>query len=271
MAIEVLPLTLRSWLRFQQRRFRLQRPRVGTLKADHLWRVRPVSRVFGLDRGLPIDRYYIERFLSSHCDDLQGHILEVGDDYYTRKFGGGRLVTSDVLHVIQGNPKATLVADLTCANSIPSDTFDCVICTQTLQMIYDVHAALGHLYRILKPGGVLLVTAHGISKIARREGLDPWGEYWRFTAQSGRRLFEDFFPPLNVSIVTYGNVLAALASLHGLAMEEMAQDELDYLDPDYEILVGIRAVKTAAMKGKDVLGKVEARKPALGTAPERSD
>jgi SAM-dependent methyltransferase len=248
MAIGALPLALRSWLRFHQRRFRLQRPRVGTLKSAHLWRVRPVSRVFGLDRGLPIDRYYIERFLSTYCDDLQGHVLEVGDDYYTRKFSGGRLVTSDVLHVTQGNPKATIVADLTCANSIPSDTFDCIICTQTLQMIYDVRAALGHLYRILRPCGVLLVTCHGISKIARREGVDPWGEYWRLTAQSARRLLEEFFPAFNVTVATYGNVLAAVASLHGLAVEEMAQDELDYLDPDYEVLIGIRAKKGATVE-----------------------
>ena len=243
MAISVLPLALRSWLRFHQRRFRLQRPRVGTLKSDHLWRVRPVSRVFGLDRGLPIDRYYIERFLSSHCDDLQGHVLEVGDDFYTRKFGGRGLVTSDVLHVTEGNPKATIVADLTSADSIPSNTFDCIIFVQTLQMIYDLRAALQHIYRILRPGGVVLVTCHGISKIARREGLDPWGEYWRLTTQSARRLFEDCFPAFNVTVATYGNVLAAVASLHELAAEEMEQDELDYLDPDYEVLIGIRAAK----------------------------
>jgi SAM-dependent methyltransferase len=216
---------------------------VGTLKSDHLWRVRPVSRVFGLDRGLPIDRYYIERFLASHCDDLQGHVLEVGDDYYTRKFGGRGVVTSDVLHVTQGNPKATVVADLTSADSIPSNTFDCIIFVQTLQMIYDLRAALQHIYRILRPGGVVLVTCHGISKIARREGLDPWGEYWRLTGQSARRLFEDCFPAFNVTVVTYGNVLAAVASLHGLAVEEMDQDELDYLDSDYEVLIGIRAAK----------------------------
>jgi len=243
MAISVLPLALRSWLRFHQRRFRLQRPRVGTLKSDHLWRVRPVSRVFGLDRGLPIDRYYIERFLSSHCDDIQGHVLEVGDDYYTRKFGGWGLVTSDVLHVTQGNPKATIVADLTRADSIPSNTFDCIIFVQTLQMIYDLRAALQHIYRILRPGGVVLVTCHGISKIARREGLDPWGEYWRLTTQSARRLFQEIFPAPHVRVGMYGNVLTAIASLHGLAAEEMDQDELDYLDPNYEVLIGIRAAK----------------------------
>jgi SAM-dependent methyltransferase len=110
-------------------------------------------------------------------------------------------------------------------------------------MIYDVRAALRHLYRILKPGGVVLVTSHGISKVGRREGIDPWGEYWRFTSQSVRRLFEEVFPPANIKVETYGNVLAAITFLHGLAAEELRREELDCFDPDYEVLVTVRAVK----------------------------
>ena len=33
------------------------------------------------------------------------------------------------IHVTQGNPKATLVADLTCGGHIPPDSFDCIILT----------------------------------------------------------------------------------------------------------------------------------------------
>ncbi|MGH7835051.1 MAG: class I SAM-dependent methyltransferase, partial [Candidatus Binatia bacterium] len=162
----------------------MQTPRVGTLRLDHVWRVTPVSRHFGMDRGLPIDRYYIERFLSEHRAEIRGRVLEIGDDFYTQKFGGGRVSKADVLHVTEDNPRATLIVDLTCADSIPSNTFDCIICTQTLQMIYDFRAALGHVHRILKPGGVVLMTSHGNSKIGRREGVDHGGEYRRITAQS---------------------------------------------------------------------------------------
>jgi SAM-dependent methyltransferase len=208
-----------------------------------LRRLQAISKVFGFDRGLPIDRYYIEQFLSAHEADIQGRVLEMGDDFYTRKFGGARVLKSDVLHYVEGNPKATFVADLTRAEHIPSDSFDCIIFTQTLQMIYDVHAALRHLIRILKPGGVLLATSHGISKICRREGRDPWGEYWRFTTQSTQRLFEEVFPAPNVTVKAHGNVLAAIASLHGLAAEELRPEELGYVDPDYEVLITVRAVK----------------------------
>lgn len=148
-----------------------------------------------------------------------------------------------MLHVTQGNPHATIVADLTRANHVPSNVFDCIIFTQTLQMIYDTRAALTHLFRILKPDGIILVTAHGISKICRWEGVDPWGEYWRLTTQSARRLFQEFFPGANVEIKAYGNVLSAICYLEGLAAEELRDEELHYFDPDYEVIVTVRAVK----------------------------
>ena len=103
------------------------------------------------------------------------------------------------------------MADLTCADHIPSNSFDCFILTQTLQFIYDVRAALKTLHRILKPGGVVLATLAGISQIAN----DQWGDYqcWSFTALSARQLFEEAFLTENIKVETYGNVLAATAFL----------------------------------------------------------
>lgn len=243
LAKAVLPLEARQWLRSQQLKYWSQWPPVGWLQFGSLRRKKPISRIFGLERGLPVDRYYIEKFLSANNKDIHGRVLEIGDDKYTNKFGPSRVTKSDVLHVVKGNPKATIVADLTRADNIPSDTFDCIIITQTLQMIYDLRAALSHLYRILKPNGIILATSHGITKIARREGRDPWGEYWHLTTQSARLLFEEKFPAENIRVCSYGNVLTAIAFLHGLATEELRIDELDYLDPEYEVLITVRAVK----------------------------
>lgn len=227
----------------KKRRYHLHTLRFGRVQFGNLRKLRPISRAFGSDRGLPIDRYYIKRFLFSHVSDIKGHVLEMGDNSYTKMFGGHYVDKSDVLNIAEGNQKTTIVADLTCADHIPSNTFDCIIFTQTLQMIYDMKAALRHLQRILKPGGVLLVTSHGISRIGRREGIDPWGEYWRITTQSAKKLFQSFFKTSNIKIKAYGNVLTAVAFLEGVAAEELTQEELDYCDPDYEVLVTIRAVK----------------------------
>jgi SAM-dependent methyltransferase len=238
-----LPVEAQRWMRARQRQFGIVWPPIGEVQFGDLRRRTPVSRALGFDRGLPIDRYYIQQFLSAHSSDIRGRVLEIGDDFYTQKFGGGRVTRSDVLHVQEGNPKATILADLTRADHVPSDSFDCIIFTQTLQMIYDLRSALRHLYRILRPGGMLLATSHGISKICRRESVDPWGEYWRITTQSARRLFLENFLAKNVEVKAYGNVLAAVAFLHGLAAEELRQEELDFCDPDYEVLVAVAAVK----------------------------
>jgi len=239
----LLPVDVRNWIRVQQRRYGLQWRRVGTVDFGQLRRVSPISPVFAFDRGQLVDRYYVERFLAACTADVRGRVLEMMDDAYTRKFGGTRVTRSDVLHSVPGNARATMVADLTGDNPIPDDTFDCIIFTQTLQFIYDVRAALRNLHRILKPGGVLLLTAHGTSRIGRREGTDPWGEYWRFTAQSLRRLLAETFPQADARIEVYGNVLAAVANLHCLAAEELTRAELDHRDPDYEVLLAARAVK----------------------------
>jgi SAM-dependent methyltransferase len=203
-----------------------------------------VSERFGFDRGKPIDRYYIEAFLSRHRSDIRGHVLEVGDPSYTRRFGAG-VTSSEVVDRDESNPHATIVADLGRPNEIESERFDCVICTQVLLLIFDVRAAIRTLERILRPGGVLLATVPGITKVSRGEA-ELWGDYWRFTAQSARRLFEEAFPPGAVKVEAQGNVLAAVAFLHGLAAEELSRRELDAHDPDFEVTVAVRAAKAPA-------------------------
>ena len=214
-------------------------PPVGSVDLGDLGTTRPVSPGFGFERGTPVDRHYIDRFLEAHAGDVRGRVLEISEDRYTRAFGGDRVEHIEVLHVEDGNPQATIVGDLTAAPQIPDASFDCVICTQTLLLIWDVPAAVATLRRILAPGGTALVTVPGITRVCREEA-DSWGDYWRFTAQSARRLFEEAgFGAVDVS--TYGNVLAATAQLHGLVTEELSPTDLDVHDPDFEVLVGIRA------------------------------
>jgi SAM-dependent methyltransferase len=243
LAKRLLPDSLRAWVVRMMRRYRLQWPRTGSVNFGDLGRVTPVSSIFGIDRGLPVDRFYIEKFLQANAADIKGRCLEMGDAFYIGKFGGDNVSKIDVLHVAEGNPEATIVGDLTHADHIPSDSFDCIIFTQSLQMIYDMRSALRTLHRILKPGGVLLLTSHGISKIGRRLGRDDWGEYWHLTTQSLDALMRETFPEADVEVASCGNVMAAVAYLHGLATEELAASELDYLDPDYEVIVTARAVK----------------------------
>jgi len=243
----VLPDRVRRWLGLQQQRLR-RWPPVGWVRFGSLRRLKPISRVFGSDRGLAICHYYIHNFLSQNASDVKGRVLEIGDDSYTRRFGGKRVTRSDVLHIAEGNPLATIVADLTRADDIPSDSFDCIICTQTLQCIYDVRAATKSLYRILRPGGVLLASFSGISPISRYD-MDRWGEHWRFTTASVQSLLKEFWPPDCITVTAHGNVLVAVAYLHGLASDDLRRSELDFLDPDFQVIITARAQKPLGGKG----------------------
>ena len=141
-----------------------------------------------------------------------------------------------------GNPDATIVADLTKADHLPSDMFDAIIFTQTLQVIYDLSAAVRGTRDVLATNGVLLATVPGISQISREDRRD-WGDWWRFTSDSVRRLFGDAYGNENVEVEAHGNVLSAACFLYGFAAEELSEAELAHRDPDFEMLMTIRAVK----------------------------
>lgn len=221
-------------------RQRLWRAKTPILFSD-LQRTEPVSRQFGLERGTPIDRYYIERFLAQEQALIQGRVLEIAESHYSKRFGQ-RVTAYDVLHATADNPQATIVGDLTDLSTLPADHVDCFICTQTFNFIFDVAAALRGAHHLLKPGGVLLATVAGISQISRYD-MERWGDYWRFTTASVEKLCAPVFAG-GLTITSVGNVLAATAFLQGLAVEDLPTATLlHHPDPDYQLLIMIVARK----------------------------
>jgi len=223
-------------------RHRLNTPMIGRVRFGNLRRTTPISCFFGYDRGRPIDRYYIEKFLGRNAEDIRGHVLEIGDDLYTRRFGGEKVHKKDVLQLFGSHSNASFVGDLIEGIKASPASFDCVIATQTLQFIFDLRAALTELHRILKPGGVLLATVPGtISSIDQGE----WGRLWcwGFTKRSLQTLFSERDVSFDVTMKTHGNVLAAVAFLEGLSVKELKTKELDHHDPAYPVLISVRAVK----------------------------
>ena len=234
---------------------RLQTQIAGTVRAleaqglprvawGDLGRVEPLSRDWGRDRGTPVDRHYIEAFVARHRSDIRGRVLEVKEPIYTQRFGGDKVVSGDVVDIDPATPLATITADLRHADAIPTATFDCVILTQTLHVIDDMAAVLSECRRILRPGGVLLLTAPHVSRIDPASGLD--GDYWRLTEASARTLFAAAFPVAGFEVTSFGNVKTCAAFLYGLSVEEMAAADLDHRDASFPLVVAIRAVKPPA-------------------------
>lgn len=219
-----------------------QIPGTGQINFGDLRRLEPLTRSFGYDRGQPIDRYYIEKFLKRYSDDITGDVVEIGDDRYTKQFGKGKVAHSDVLDQKHPGSSPTIVADLTNAAHVPSNSFDCAIVIQTLQFIYNIQDAISTLHRMLKQNGVLLVSIPAVSPISRYD-MDRWGDYWRFTSAAVQKLFQSIFEGGQVEVEAYGNVLVATAFLYGMAAEDLTIEELEFRDRDYEALICVRAVK----------------------------
>jgi hypothetical protein len=238
----LLPRPVRYWIRGKQKRWGIDPP-VGSVQLGMLRRTTPISRVFGLDRGQAIDRYYIESFLDKNRDLIRGQVLEIGEDTYARKFGSPQHLNTDIVNPPDPSGNRRIVTDLTQPGLVVG-AYDCIILTQTLNVIFQVQNALNNVYLALKPSGTILATVPGISQISRYD-MDRWGDYWRFTSLSARQLFDPLFGSSNVTISTFGNVLAGIAFLHGLSVQDLEKHELDYNDPDYELLIAIKAVKAS--------------------------
>ena len=197
----------------------------------------PLDDTYGMCRGTPVDRYYIEAFLDLQKERIGGKVMEIGDRAYTERFGGEKVTESVILHVEREAPKINQIkGDLSTGEGIEAESVDCLICTQTLPFIYDVRSAVCQIVKLLKRGGTALITAAGISQIIQYEMIH-YGHFWSFTEQSMRRLFEGIAEVESVDVFTYGNVKASAAFLYGISSEELSREDLEFHDPNYQLIV----------------------------------
>jgi SAM-dependent methyltransferase len=241
----MIPNSARAWLRRQQR---AGQKKLLTLDRVHDWsvlrRLQPYREEFGRRRGQCIDRFYIEKFLWQNRDFIRGSVAEFGDSEYTVHFGSSRVERAEVVDVNEQNDRRTLTLDLVEPEYAPEGLFDCIIATQVLMQVRDYGSAIRSLHKMLKEGGVVLATVPGISRVVSGSLIAGAGDdWWRFTGRSAADAFGSVFESERVQVETFGNVLTATAFLHGLVAEELTQHELEYHDPDFEVLVAIRATK----------------------------
>ena len=220
----------KEWKELKQKKFRYKRK--NELSAMPL---KPISNIFGFERGLPIDRYYIEKFLFENSHYIKGTVLEVAERKYTLKYGTD-VKESICMHVSDSNGGNNIIANLETGKGIIADFADCFILTQTLSFIFDIKEAVRNVVRFLKRGGVALVTVSGITQISRYD-MDRWGHYWNFTTASLKGLFEECDDVETVEVRSYGNVKSAVSGLYGLAVEDMIEQELTYNDDDYQQII----------------------------------
>ncbi len=90
---------------------------------------------------------------------------------------------------IDAESGADYIADLCTNNSatIPSESFDIVVCTEVLEHTLQPFNAVAEIRRILKKGGLALVSTPFDFRIH-----GPLPDCWRFTEHGLRELFKDF-------------------------------------------------------------------------------
>jgi hypothetical protein len=200
-----------------------------TLRFGDLGRVEPLTK-WGSQRGLPVDRWYIESYLVSHSKFVHGRVLEVKEDAYASRLGAGEV---EVVDIDSTNERATVVGDLCDSSTLAVGRYDAAIVTQTLQFLSDPDAALRSLFNSIKRGGCLLVTVPCLSRLC-----EP-ADRWRWTPSGLEQLIEGTVPPgSNVEVRGLGNGLAARAFLFGLAADDLAASALGVPDEDLPLIVG---------------------------------
>ena len=211
-----------------RRSFWVFRRRIGAMRGRLVFGP-PLSYQVGGDRGLAAHRDFIQRYLRAHSIYIRGDCLEFESDQYTSAHG--RPDSVDILDVDESNERATVIADLTQPNDLPSDRWDCIICTHVLHLVPDPFAAVRQMSRILKPGGALLVAVPTMMRIDHPH----WTEYWRFTPDGLELLLESSFD--DVSVEGFGNALVAAGMMRGLTVHEFFRSELEPYDPRFTVEV----------------------------------
>ncbi len=207
-----------------------------------------MSPSFGFDRGTPIDRYYMAKFFSTHGEVFRGVAGQIASSSYLKEFGGSRIEEISIIDNDPSNKHATIVADLGVAGSLPSAHFDLLVVTQTLQYVERPQEVIGFCMEALRPGGSLLLAVPALTAHDRRE--PPEWDYWRFWPAGLLHTIQQAVPEARHVVTDYGNLVAAIAFLHGLSAEELERNELDHHDPLYPVVICARLDKPEGSAGR---------------------
>ncbi len=151
------------------------------------------KKVSAMDvRHLRLIREQVEQFLARHAkqhDVRRARILDVAPQDWAGAAASFRLAMIETLD-IDPRSGATYIADL-CADNrqrISSGRYDLIVCTEVLEHLLQPFDAVREIHRLLKPGGVVLVTTPFNFRIH-----GPLPDCWRFTEHGLRALFAKGF------------------------------------------------------------------------------
>jgi SAM-dependent methyltransferase len=142
-------------------------------------------------------------------DTIGLRVLDVGcgDRPYAELFPGA--IGFDV----PGNPHADLHGSLE-AIPVEDASFDVVLCLQVLEHVPDPGAAVRELRRVVRPGGRVLVSTHGVYPFHPNPD-----DLWRWTHQGLERLFFTHAEWRSVTVRPGAGTAATLAMINAHVLD----------------------------------------------------
>ena len=207
-------------------------------------KIKRVSKKFGFDRGLPIDRFYIDKYLDKNLSkSTYQNGLEVGGVQYLEKFKVAKKTA--LLHpeylISEGHGDQALVVDLNKKfKNIGDEKFDLIIATNVLNFVEEPHLALNTFQELLVPGGLLIISVSASMPISEFD-KNRWGDFWRFSLQGLRLILGK--TDMDFEIEYRGNFRATIAFLCGMATEECPEIDLLDLDDEFPITIFAKCKK----------------------------
>ncbi len=123
-------------------------------------------------------------------DNKNFNVLEIGIDGDTKPGGnyhlfgfGNNYKTLDKLKRLRPD----IVVDIS-NNNLPSEQWDLIIFSQTIEHVFDFKKALEECYRLLKKGGFLIVDC---PFMVEYHGQLDYDDYWRISHKALQRLLND--------------------------------------------------------------------------------
>ncbi|AHJ26917.1 methyltransferase domain-containing protein [Nodularia spumigena CS-584] len=210
-------------------------PATGSIDWGDLKKAVPICQAFGLTRGKPVDRYYLGKFIAEIKSQIVGNILEIGGTPKDKDFYQINPGTSYKILNIEAGAGVDIVGDVHDVSIIKPESFDSVIIFNVLEHCYAPWIAVENILTWLKPGGKCFAMVPS----AIRLHATP-ADYWRPLPDAFTYIFREYSQQ---QLYVYGNPTSAIASYHGIAVEELTTAELDAFHPDYPVATCIMAEK----------------------------
>ncbi|MGQ0732800.1 MAG: glycosyltransferase [Acidobacteriota bacterium] len=183
-------------------------------------------------RGTSVAECYLDLFLAQHAADIAGRVACIGSSSRLRTLAAANGPRTDT----------TMLEDPSSLASLAEQSLDCIVAMSGLGAPRRARGTLAETRRVLRTGGILLwmlPLAPGLMTASSRESTS-----WGWTEASARRLFSEVFPLDGFSVRPIGYAASYVASLHGLAVEELPDFDPACTDQWHPLLVAVRATRS---------------------------